>query len=138
MANRATMNQYERTIYNEAQALYKQAQRKRDEAYRAQDERLKGEDEERKAKLAKAKELKEQGERQEFSNRINRICLALGDAVKKESLQIDGGGVTTSMWGVPQSSEKKIFTIHNFSFPRMTADVYAVANKGFRWEIRMA
>jgi hypothetical protein len=38
---------------------------------------------------------------------------------------------------VDPSPERLIFTIHSAStIPRMTADVYAVANKGFRWEIK--
>lgn len=134
MGSRVAMNPEERRVYNEAQALYKQAQMKRDEAYKMQDERLKRASEEYKAKVALEKKLKEDRERQEFSNRINRICLTLGDAVKKESLQIDGGPI---LWGVG-ASERKIFTLQNYSFPRMTADVYAVANKGFRWVINMA
>jgi hypothetical protein len=124
-----TMNYAERAVYNEAQALYKKAQQTRDRAYSMQNSRVLEESQAAK-KLA---EVKKEAEVQAFSTKINNLCLALGEAAKKESLTIDGG--PDSMWGI-DAKGIKIFTVRNTGYPSMIADVYAVARKGFRWEIK--
>jgi hypothetical protein len=132
------MTPYEKGIYNEAQSLYLQAKAKKEEAYRIMEERLKAQEQKKleadKVKAEADKALK----RQAFSNKINNICMALGDAVKKEYLVIDGGQVSgANLWGVGHGkSEKLLFTVNQNSFPRMTADIYAVDGLGFRWEIK--
>jgi hypothetical protein len=125
----------ERQVYNEAQALYQKAKAKRDEAYRMQDVRLK-QAEEVKAKLsAAAEEAKKAADRQNFSNKINALCLALGEAAKREGLTIDAGMIAHGAW-VSHNSEKHIMTVHStWLGRRYKAEIYAVANKGFRWEI---
>lgn len=127
------MTYQERAIYNEAQALYLKAQQTRDKANAMYNDRMKAEAEEAKSKSAKAEEDRKLAMRQKFSNQINNICVALGEACKKEGVQIYGG----ELYSRTEPNEKLIFTVHSsFIFPRLSADVYAVANKGFRWEIK--
>jgi hypothetical protein len=92
--------------------------------------------EEVKAKLsAAAEEAKKAADRQNFSNKIKALCLALGEAAKRHGLTIDAGVAAYSAWG-SANSEKHIMTVHStWLGQRYKAEIYAVASKGFRWEI---
>jgi hypothetical protein len=137
MSKARKMNIIERRVYNQAQALYKKAQEERDRAIKMYEDRLKGEADE----LKRKRELKEAADKaaekdaqvQAFSVKINNLCVALGAEAKKQFLSIDGG--PDSMWGI-DARGVKIFTVVSNAHPRMMADVYAVARKGFRWEIK--
>jgi uncharacterized protein YeaC (DUF1315 family) len=131
------MNSSERFIYNQGQALTRQAHEKRDQATKMYNARVRLEAEQ-------AEHAKQEGERlvrvkekrrADFSREIENVCRALGDAVKANGMTIEAGLVIDRSFA-GQSTGVKLFTMASTNLPRMLADVYAVAGRGFRWEIK--
>lgn len=129
------MSMYERDIYNEAQALYKQAQAKRDRALRLYEDRLKAEAD----LVTSVKHEKERLERvkgkqiEDFSKGIENVCKALGDSVKINGMTIEAGLVFDRQ---TEGHKVKLFTVATSTRPLLLADVFAIAGKGFSWNIK--